>query len=559
MKNLKIRTKIYGAFAAVLVLMSVLGGFAIFELAAVNQASTDMAVNWMPSIKTVGQLDVAIGDFRIEEEMHVLQTDDEGMAAQEKAMAEIKDRIAGIRKVYEPLISSDDERTTYDAFSKLWDEYLGINKDVLAFSRGNENDKARDLLNAKSRELFEQAGERIARLASINQAGGEDASANGDALYSSSRIFIIGLVAVSLALAGSLAYLIVRNVSAPITRMTVAMTRLGQGDKSIDVIGTERGDEIGGMANALQVFKDTAIEADRMAAEQAAAQEARLARARIIDELTENFDREATAVVKTVASAATEMQATATSMTATAEETARQSTAVAAASEEASTNVQTVASATEELTASISEITTQVTESTRIVGEAVHQAGETTARVQGLSEAAQKIGDVVRLINDIAGQTNLLALNATIEAARAGEAGKGFAVVASEVKTLATQTARATEEIAGQVRSIQEATASSAQAIENITRTIGRVNEISTAIASAVEEQGAATQEIARNVQQAAIGTQEVSSNIVSVTEAAQHTGAAASQLLAGSNDLAKQAEIMRTEVEKYIAGVKAA
>ncbi len=166
---------------------------------------------------------------------------------------------------------------------------------------------------------------------------------------------------------------------------------------------------------------------------------------------------------------------------------------------------------------------------------------------------------MVRLINDIAGQTNLLALNATIEAARAGEAGKGFAVVASEVKILATQTARATDEIAGQVRAIQDATASSAQAIETITQTIGRVSEISTAIASAVEEQGAATQEIARNVQQAAIGTQEVSTNIVSVTEAAQHTGAAATQLLGASGDLAKQAETMRGEVEKYIAGVKAA
>ncbi|MES1152404.1 MAG: methyl-accepting chemotaxis protein, partial [Dongia sp.] len=348
-------------------------------------------------------------------------------------------------------------------------------------------------------------------------------------------------------------------IARPIASSVNSLKDLSEGRIDIDIFGVGRKDEVGQIAETMQVFKDNLIRNKEMQAREAAELEARAKRTQVIASLTENFDREATAVVKTVSSAATEMQATATSMTATAEETARQATAVAAASEEASTNVQTVASATEELTASISEITTQVTESTRIVSEAVNQANDTNARVQSLSEAAQKIGDVVRLINDIAGQTNLLALNATIEAARAGEAGKGFAVVASEVKTLATQTAKATDEIAAQVRSIQEATASSAEAIENITRTIGRVSEISTAIASAVEEQGAATQEIARNVQQAAVGTQEVSSNIVSVTEAAQHTGSAATQLLAGSNDLAKQAEVMRGEVEKYIAGIKAA
>jgi methyl-accepting chemotaxis protein len=354
-------------------------------------------------------------------------------------------------------------------------------------------------------------------------------------------------------------FLVARGITRPIIAMTHAMGSLAEGKFETEVPAQDQKDEVGAMAAAVQVFKLNMIRNKEMQEREAAELEARAKRAQAIAALTEAFDKQSTAVVKTVSSAATEMQATASSMSATAEETARQATTVAAASEQASTNVQTVASATEELTASISEITSQVSESTRIVSVAVEQASETNEKVKGLSEAAQKIGDVVRLINDIAGQTNLLALNATIEAARAGEAGKGFAVVASEVKTLATQTAKATEEISGQIRAIQDATASSAESIENISKTIARVSEISTAIASAVEEQGAATQEIARNVQQAAIGTQEVSTNIVSVTEAAQHTGTAATQLLGASGDLAKQAEVLKMEVERYIEGVKAA
>jgi methyl-accepting chemotaxis protein len=373
-------------------------------------------------------------------------------------------------------------------------------------------------------------------------------------------IFTALAISLAVLLAGvAIGYAVARSITKPIVAMTGAMGTLAEGNLDTMVPAQGRKDEIGGMAAAVQIFKDNMIRNKEMQAREAAELEARARRSQRIAELTEVFEREATIVVKTVSSAATEMQSTASAMSATAEETSRQATAVAAGSEQASSNVQTVASATEELTASIGEITTQVTESTRIVGAAVEQANETTAKVRGLSDAAQKIGDVVRLINDIAGQTNLLALNATIEAARAGEAGKGFAVVASEVKTLATQTARATEEISGQVRAIQEATAGSAQAIETITQTIARVSEISTAIASAVEEQGAATQEIARNVQEAAVGTQEVSANIVSVTEAAQETGTAATQLLGASGELARQAEVMRAEVEKYIAGVKAA
>jgi methyl-accepting chemotaxis protein len=220
-------------------------------------------------------------------------------------------------------------------------------------------------------------------------------------------------------------------------------------------------------------------------------------------------------------------------------------------------NVQTVASATEELAASIREIGNQVTESTGIISGAVEQAEDTNGKVRLLADAAQKIGDVVTLINEIASQTNLLALNATIEAARAGEAGKGFAVVASEVKNLATQTAKATEEIAAQVRAIQDSTDQSAKAIGEISHTINRVNEISTAIASAVEEQGAATQEISRNVQQASSGTAEVTSNIIGVTQASQQTSAGSSQVLSAASELARNGERLRSEVEDFLKTVR--
>jgi methyl-accepting chemotaxis protein len=363
-------------------------------------------------------------------------------------------------------------------------------------------------------------------------------------------------ILVAVALVGFFA---ARGITGPIMAMTGAMGRLAQGDHGVEIPGTRRGDELGVMAKAVLVFKENMIKAKELAAKEAEAQAQREARTRTIDKLTADFDQEASLALKTVASAATEMQSTAASMTATAEETSRQATAVAAASEQASTNVQTVASAAEELSSSIAEISRQVAQSAQIAGKAVADAERTNRQVQGLAEAAQKIGEVVNLINDIASQTNLLALNATIEAARAGEAGKGFAVVAAEVKNLANETAKATDEITGQISGIQQATQEAVAAIQSIGGTISQIDEITTTIASAVEEQGAATQEIARNVQQASAGTTEVSSNISGVTQAAASTGAAAEQVLGAASELSQQSETLRSRVETFLAAIKAA
>jgi methyl-accepting chemotaxis protein len=348
-----------------------------------------------------------------------------------------------------------------------------------------------------------------------------------------------------------------RAVIRPIRQSTAVVEKLAAGDLDVAIVGGERKDELGVLARAFTVFKDGMIKARDLAAQEAVQARARDERARQVEALARRFDADVTAMLHAVSGATTELQTAAGSMTATAEEASRQATAVAAASEQASTNVQTVAAAAEELSTSVSEIGRQVVRSSTIAGRAVNDAERTNLAVNGLAEAASRIGEVVKLISDIAGQTNLLALNATIEAARAGEAGKGFAVVASEVKSLATQTARATEEIGQHIAAIQGATRQSVDAIKGIGGTIVTINEVATQISAAVEEQGAATQEIARNVQQAAAGTAEVSANIAGVTAAASDTGRAAGQVHAASSELARQSETLRSQVDRFLAEVK--
>ncbi len=366
--------------------------------------------------------------------------------------------------------------------------------------------------------------------------------------------------AFALALGALFAWLIASGITRPVSAMTQAMTTLADGNTAVEIPARDNRDEIGFMAKAVQVFKDNAIEKTRLEAEQIEREQQVAEEKRAtMQKMASDFEASVGVVVNQVSSAATEMQSSSEAMSATAEETTRQASAVAAASEQASANVQTVASAAEELSSSIDEISRQVTQASQIAGAAVREAEATNVKVQGLATAANKIGEVVALITDIAEQTNLLALNATIEAARAGDAGKGFAVVASEVKNLANQTAKATDEIGAQISGIQSATQEAVSAIESITKTISKINEVNSGVASAVEEQGAATQEIARNVEQAAAGTQEVSANIGGVSQAANDTGAAATQIQSTAADLSRQSETLRAEVDKFLSNVRAA
>jgi methyl-accepting chemotaxis protein len=381
-----------------------------------------------------------------------------------------------------------------------------------------------------------------------------DAAAWDNAVRTGGAILLLALMTFALAI------WLGRRISRPILGLSAATNRLAEGDLSVAVPGLERTDEIGTMAKAIGVLKEKSAEASRLRDEQERLKAAAAAeRQETLRKLADGFETSVKHMVDGMAGAATEMEASANALTGTAAEANTQTTAAAAAAEQTSTNVGTVAAATEELSSSISEIARQVTQSSQISGGAVGDAERTNKAMAELAESAKRVGAIVELISGIASQTNLLALNATIEAARAGEAGKGFAVVASEVKSLATQTAKATEEIQAKVGEIQAMTGTAVTAIQGIGQTVGHMNEIATTIASAVEEQGAATREISGNVQQAAAGTRQVSGNIAAAQRAATETGSAAATVLTAAGSLSRDSARLRTEVERFLAGVRAA
>jgi methyl-accepting chemotaxis protein len=369
----------------------------------------------------------------------------------------------------------------------------------------------------------------------------------------------LGLAAsIALLIALAIAILIGKSISNPILKLNKSMQSLADGDLNIEVGMETRRDEIGAMAKTVKVFQENARQVEKLKREQQETERRAAAEKKAaMNQMADDFEKSVGHIVNVVASAATELQASAKNMSEMSDQTSRQTSTVAAATEEASSSVQTVASAAEELSASISEINRQIEESSKVAGDAVEAVKKTDQTVSTLSEAATQIGDVVKLIQDIAEQTNLLALNATIEAARAGEAGKGFAVVASEVKNLANQTGRATEEISKKIVTVQSVSTASVEAIRGIGGIIERIDEITKTIAEALRQQDEATKEISNNVQQASAGTSEVSSSIVNVTHAAQESRNAAGEVMEASSELSKQSEALRHEIEGFMSKVR--
>jgi len=549
--RLKISTKVYGGFGVILVLLVIASIWSEFSVSSVGDDFVRYRHIALQS-NQAGRVQANLLEARVSVKQFLL-------TGESAAAKNVDDRLASAITLNDELVAlldTDEMIEVAQVAGESLKAYRAAFAKVATMSAG---DPARDQIVTDTLDTIgPMVAENLEDL-KLTVKHEQDEIGPRAAKAASQAVIITAIVAgVALILGVFAAWKIGSGISRPIQQITDAMKELAGGNKQTDIPGQDRFDEIGDMSKAVLVFKENMIRAEELAAQEAEAVKRRERRAEKINELTADFDQDMSVILKALASAATEMQSTATGMSSTAEETSRQSSIVAAAAEQASTNVQTVASATEQLSASISEITQQVSQSSSVANRAVEDAEKTNTQIRGLAEAAQKIGDVVGLISDIAEQTNLLALNATIEAARAGDAGKGFAVVAAEVKNLATATSRATEDITNQITGIQNETDGAVTAIGTISSTIAEISEISATIASAVEEQGAATLEITRNVQEASVGTTEVTSNIVSVNEAAGSTGAAAEQVLSAASELSRESEGLRHKVEDFLAAVRA-
>jgi methyl-accepting chemotaxis protein len=558
LKNLDIKMRLAAAFTLLVAVIAAQGGLAIHSASRIHQATVDIQTIWLPSVKELARLRYLGVRHRAIASRHFLLESDAAKAEVDGRLATIVAEIGETKTRYVKLLYDDKERALFQAAEAKLDEYLATIDRAVVESRAHHMQEAIRLYAEVASPISVKAEAALEKVIAFNAAGAANAEEMANGVFDESKVLVSGSVAIAVLFACLAGWLLMRTIARPIIKMTAAMTKLADHDLAVAIPAVGQKDEIGHMANAVQVFRDNMIKADKISAEQTRDRAVRDQRAQLIEDLTGSFDRDVGLVVAGLSSASTELQSSATSMATTAEETSRRTVAVAAAAEKTSANVQTVAAATEQLNASISEIGQQVQRSADVAKTAVVQAVQTDQTMQHLRGAAEKVGTIVKLINDIASQTNLLALNATIEAARAGEAGRGFAVVASEVKSLATQTARATDEIAGCITAIQTETNNALASISAITITIGSISEAATTMSAAVEQQTSATIEIVRNVQEAANRTQEVANNIVGVSQAAAETGHAASQVLAASSEVAQHSTALQDNVTQFLTQVRA-
>ncbi|SDN59634.1 methyl-accepting chemotaxis protein [Methylobacterium phyllostachyos] len=529
------------------------------QIASVATSASEIRDTWMRKDAELSALQFTVLRYHTTTIRKVVATEDRENRDLDQEFVEMDAAIPEAFRRYRTLIGSPREATLWNTFETRWQGYLTARGVIIAALKRGDRDAARDAIAPARQPLVDTFG-ALADLARVNAEGTKLSTERAEAAYRTAWTVSIGLLLAGLLVTGAGLWVVWRMVARPIRSLAGVMGRLAADDLTATVSGTGRRDEIGAMAASVQIFKDGLIRARALEAEAVQARTGAEAQRRAgMRQIADAFENAVGGIIGTVSAAASALQGTAAIMSETASGTADRSRRVASAAETAAGNVNTAASAAEELGSSVQEIGRQVSSSAALTQSAVEEADATAHLVQDLSGAASQIGDVVTMITTIAEQTNLLALNATIEAARAGEAGRGFAVVAAEVKELAGQTARATEEISGHIARIQGSTGDAVSAIGRIGGRIQEIRSVTTLIAAAVEQQGAATQEIVRNVAQAAQGAGEVTGTITDVAGAAKETGAAADQVLTAASELTQHSEQLGREVTRFLATVRAA
>jgi methyl-accepting chemotaxis protein len=557
--KLSIRTKIISVVSFLFVAMIFMGVFSFFEMRGINASTHEIQTNWMPSIRWLSEMRVQSARYRAVLRDHLLITDPKVQADITKNLEDRIKEYDHAASKYEELISLPEERTLFGELTKLRQNYLDAAHEIIALSKAGNTAQAVVVNVEKGTPPGRAMDNTLAKLIELNDKGAATAGNEANNSYVLSVGILLATLGAAILLGLGSAIYLVRDIARGIDSVTKPMQALAEGDLTTNVSHLGESTEIGQIADQVQIFKEALIA--KKAADDAATQDAtmKLNHAQKVDQITRDFEDMIGNMVEAFSSASTQLEASAGTLSKASDMTQQLSQSAASASEEVSSNVQSVAGATEEITSSVKEIGRQVQEASRVAGEAVRQAEQTDASIIELSQAAGRIGDVVKLITAVAEQTNLLALNATIEAARAGEAGRGFAVVAAEVKALAAQTAKATDEISAQIEGMQAATKQSVGNIKEIGSTITAISEISAAIAAAVEEQGAATQEIARNVQNSAQLSIQVANDTGEVSRGAGETGSASSQVLTAAQSLSVESTRLKSEVEKFLEAVRAA